>query len=88
MQIKLQEEGNPVQILGAIIWPSFVFAGIASMLFFASFDPTEIGYFATFPLELSAIQGYSLGFGLFWLLGVANIFAALFLLKIIDFKLS
>ena len=53
---------------GVIAWVSFLFAVLASMLFFASFEPVELAAIATFPLALSPIALYSLGFILFWVL--------------------
>lgn len=53
---------------GVIAWVSFVFAGIATMLFFATFDPVEIASLATYPVTMSAMAGYTIGFFLFWIL--------------------
>lgn len=54
---------------GVITWVSFLFASLASMLFFASFEPLELAAIATFPVEMSPTALYSLGFFLFWVLG-------------------
>lgn len=51
-----------------IAWISFLFAGLASMLFFASFAPNEIIALATYPVTWSAITTYTVGFLLFWIL--------------------
>jgi hypothetical protein len=53
---------------GTIAWVSFLFAGIATMLFFATFDPIEITSLATYPFTISSIGAYTLGFLLFWAL--------------------
>lgn len=53
---------------GVIAWVSFLFAGVASMLFFATFDPIEIIALATYPVTISAMTGYAIGFFLFWIL--------------------
>ena len=58
--------------LGVTLWVSFVCAGGATMLFFATFDPVEIAEVATFPMKLDRISGYSAGFLLFWVLLIAN----------------
>lgn len=64
---------NPVLVsFGVILWVSFLFASIATMLFFATFDPEQISEVATFPLELDRSTGYSVGFFLFWLLLIVN----------------
>ncbi len=55
-----------VQRAGAILWPSFFAAGVATMGFFAFVDPTELGTI-TFPqLEIAREWGYTLGFFMFW----------------------
>ncbi|MGH1543320.1 MAG: hypothetical protein ACRBHB_23150 [Arenicella sp.] len=59
-------------VIGIVIWVSFVGASIATMLFFATFDPELLASFATYPIELSRTAGYSLGFLLFWLLLASN----------------
>ena len=58
--------------MGVILWVSFLFACIATMLFFATFDPVDISQVATFPMELDRQSGYSIGFFLFWVLLIAN----------------
>ena len=67
--------------LGIVLWISFISAGVATMLFFATFDPVEIAQLATFPLVIDRTAGYSLGFLLFWLLLVANSVAILWLAR-------
>lgn len=55
------------QRLGAILWPSFFAAGVATMVFFAHVDPLELRAM-TFPdLPLGRELGYTLGFFMFWL---------------------
>ena len=54
------------QRLGAILWPSFFAAGVATMVFFAFVDPLLLRDF-TFPeFEISRGVGYTLGFFMFW----------------------
>ena len=53
---------------GTIAWVSFLFAGLATMLFFATFDPVEIASLATYPMTMSPLAGYTIGFFLFWIL--------------------
>ncbi|MDZ7791850.1 MAG: hypothetical protein U5L08_15405 [Xanthomonadales bacterium] len=54
------------QRLGAILWPSFFAAGVATMAFFAFVDPLVLRDM-TFPeLALSRMAGYTIGFFLFW----------------------
>ena len=55
------------QRLGAILWPSFFAAGVATMVFFAFVDPLALRDL-TFPaVELTRSMGYSIGFFMFWL---------------------
>ena len=54
------------QRLGAILWPSFFAAGVATMVFFAFVDPLLLRDM-TFPeVELSRGLGYTIGFFMFW----------------------
>lgn len=55
------------QRLGAVLWPSFFAAAVATMMFFAYVDPLALRDM-TFPdLPMSRTLGYSLGFFMFWL---------------------
>ena len=67
--------------LGVAVWVSFLMAAVATMLFFATFDPVEIAAMATFPIELDRMAGYSLGFLLFWVLLLVNSLAVIWLAK-------
>ena len=64
---------------GICFWISFLMAGVATMLFFATFDPTSLGKLATFPIELSREAGYTVGFFLFWTLLSCNSVVVLYL---------
>lgn len=55
-----------VQRLGAILWPSFFAAGVATMVFFAFVDPQALREL-TFPdWDMQRELGYTLGFFMFW----------------------
>ena len=55
------------QRVGAILWPSFFAAGVATMVFFAYVDPLQLRDM-TFPdLPISRTLGYTLGFFMFWI---------------------
>ena len=70
-----------LEIIGAIVWPSFLAAAAATMVFFAMFDPPRLGEIVTSPFELSRLEGYTLGFFLFWLLtALSSYLTALLLL--------
>ncbi len=49
----------------AVLWPSFLMAGVATIVFFAVFDPFELISPTWFP-NLSRLGAYSVGFFLFW----------------------
>ena len=53
-----------------ILWPSFLVACVAEVLFFSVFDPVDFQLFG--PLGLSRRAGYSLGFFLFWAIGAGS----------------
>ena len=59
-----------VQRIASVLWPSFLTAGVATVLFFTAFDPQ--GLVLLLPpkwgLEISRLGGYTIGFFLFWLL--------------------
>lgn len=54
-----------------ILWPAFIVAAVAEMLFFAFIDPGELSFFGT-PLELGRVATYSLFFFFFWFLGACS----------------
>lgn len=56
-----------VQRVGAVLWPSFFAAGVATMVFFALIDPLELRDM-TFPdIQITRSMGYTIGFFMFWL---------------------
>ena len=60
------------QRVGAILWPSFFAAGVATMVFFAYVDPLQLRDM-TFPdLPISRTLGYTLGFFAFWVATAAS----------------
>lgn len=57
---------TPLQRAGAVLWPSFFAASVATMVFFAFVDPTELGLI-TFPqVDIAREWGYTIGFFMFW----------------------
>jgi hypothetical protein len=70
------DEPQPLaQRLGAVLWPSFFAAGVATMVFFAFVDPLLLRDM-TFPeLPMTRKLGYTLGFFMFW---IATASASLF----------
>ena len=60
------------QRVGAILWPSFFAAGVATMVFFAFVDPLALRDI-TFPeLQISRSLGYSIAFFMFWVATAAS----------------
>jgi len=56
----------------AIMWPSFLTAGVATILFFTAFDPELL--MAMRGYEITRLGGYTIGFFLFWLLTSSSCF--------------
>jgi len=66
------------RVLGAILWPSFFAAGVATMCFFAAVDPIELATITWPRVDVSRELGYTIGFFMFWLCtGSACFFSAL-----------
>ena len=55
----------------SILWPSFVVAGVAEILFFTLVDPQELYLFGE-PVYWSRRAVYSLGFFAFWAICAAS----------------
>jgi hypothetical protein len=56
-----------VQQIVSVMWPSFLTASAATIIFFTVFDPTELGMIGGFP-NITRLGGYTVGFFCFWLL--------------------
>jgi hypothetical protein len=54
-----------------ILWPAFIVAGVAEVLFFTVFDPADLHLFGR-PAGVSRLAVYSIGFLLFWLFAAAS----------------
>lgn len=57
------------QKLISIFWPSFIVAGVGTILFFTAIDPREMLSPAWF-VNLDRLEAYTIGFLLFWLLTI------------------
>jgi hypothetical protein len=66
-----------IQRIVAILWPSFITAGIATVLFTTAFDPAVI----FIDYDISRLGVYSISFFLFWLFGALTSAATCFFLK-------
>ena len=53
----------------SVIWPSFLMAGLGTILFFSAIDPGEMSSPAWF-VNLSRLEAYTAGFMFLWLLGI------------------
>ena len=51
---------------GAIAWPSFFAAGVATFVFFAMIDPSELAEIAWPRVAVPREFGYTIGFFMFW----------------------
>ncbi len=56
------------QALATVGWISFLTAAVATMVFFAVFDPTELALLLDPEFEISRDRGYAVGFFCFWVL--------------------
>ena len=54
-----------------ILWPSFLVAGVADIIFTTLFDPLEIMYRGEALIE-HRVAAYTIGFFVFWLLGITS----------------
>ncbi len=61
-----------------IVWPAFLVAGVAELVFFSVFDPFDLHFFGA-QLEMSRQATYTMGFFGFWGLGIASSALTLFL---------
>jgi len=62
-----------------VLWPAFIAAGIAEVVFFTVIDPQQLYLFGR-QIELPAIASYSIGFLLFWLICAGSSLMSWFML--------
>lgn len=62
----------PVQRAVAVLWPSFLVAGVATVAFFTAFDPQQLAPVAGGGEPLNRLGSYTVGFFLFWLLTLSS----------------
>jgi hypothetical protein len=60
-----------------ILWPSFIFAVIGTVVLFSLLDPVDLRFVG--PLELGRRAGYSLAFFFFWGLAAGSSWLTRFL---------
>jgi hypothetical protein len=73
-------DGNAGRTLAWTVWPAFMVAAAAEVVFFSVFDPFDLHFFGA-PLNLSREAMYTLGFFGFWGLGIASSALTVFLGK-------
>lgn len=66
-----------IQRFVAILWPSFITASLATVIFFSMFDPDII--FVDY--DISTMGAYSVGFLIFWLFGTLTAMLTCFFMK-------
>ena len=66
-----------IQRVVAILWPSFITAGIATVLFTTAFDPTII----FIDYDISHLGSYTICFFLFWAFGAITAASTCYFLK-------
>lgn len=66
-----------IQRVVAILWPSFLTAGIATVLFTTAFDPADI----FIDYDISRLGIYTICFFLFWSFGALTSAATCYFLK-------
>lgn len=66
-----------------VLWPSFLVAGIAEIVFFTVINPQEL-YLLGQPVKYSPIATYSIGFFGFWILCAASSLTTLFFQRTAD----
>lgn len=62
-----------------ILWPAFIAAGIAEVVFFTIVDPKQL-YLLGQPIELPAIATYSIGFIALWVMCIGSSLMTYFML--------
>ena len=61
-----------IRIVGAVVWPAFLTAAVATMIFFANIDPATLRAQTVPNLAISREAGYAIGFFMFWAIGIAS----------------
>lgn len=61
----------------SVLWPSFAVAIVATGLFFSAFHPRDLVPF-DLDIDVSPIAAYSIGFFLFWILGILSSYGTLY----------
>jgi len=73
----LPEKIPGIQKAIAVLWPSFATAIVATGIFFSAFHPKDLVPF-NLDIDVSPLAAYSIGFFLFWLLGIVSSYATMY----------
>ena len=74
--------GRVAQDVAVTLWPSFLAAAVATMFFFAFFDPAMFGEGASPPAWLdNRMGGYAVGFFFFWAITTLSSALTLYLVR-------
>lgn len=68
-----------IRAFGIVLWPSFLTAGVATMVFFANIDPLTLRAQTLPDWEISREAGYTIGFFMFWFVCAGSSALTLFL---------
>ena len=66
-----------IQKVISVLWPSFAVAIVATGLFFSAFHPKDLVPF-NLDIDVSPLAAYSIGFFLFWLLGILSSYGTMY----------
>ena len=67
----------------AVLWLSFLMAGVATVVCFALIDPENLAFCAGLP-DFSRMAGYTSGFLLFWFLTACSSLLTTYFLNTVD----
>jgi hypothetical protein len=68
------------QRLGWVLWPSFLMACAAELVYFALFDPVDLHLFGV-PIAADRMPVYTMGFFAFWAIGAVSSALTVFLAR-------
>lgn len=68
-------------LAGAVLWPAFLAAGVASLVFFSGIDPETLRLQTLPGWEIGRTAGYSIGFLMFWAVAATSSLLTLLLVR-------
>jgi len=71
MTAPLPQKIPRIQQAISVLWPSFATAIVATGIFFSAFHPRDLIPF-NLDIDVSPLAAYTIGFFLFWLLGIVS----------------